>query len=109
MGDFTGAMNLLNSLLQKRWRTGTFTPLTASNADEALIKIITERRKELPFTGHIPWIDLRRLNKDPRFSRTLKRIIDNTTYQLLPNSPNYVFPIPDEEIRLTGIPQNIRE
>ncbi|WP_026765143.1 RagB/SusD family nutrient uptake outer membrane protein [Sediminibacterium salmoneum] len=109
LGDYSGAMTVLNSLLQKRWRSGTFTPLTASNANEALSKIIEERRKELPFTGNIAWSDLRRLNKDVRFARTLKRTILNATYELAPNSPKYVLPIPDEEIRLTGIPQNIRE
>lgn len=109
LGNYSGAMTVLNSLLQKRWRTGTYTPLTASNANEALSKVIEERRKELPFTGNIAWSDLRRLNKDVRFARTLKRIVLNTTYELVPNSPKYVLPIPDEEIRLTGIPQNIRE
>ncbi|MBA4260152.1 MAG: hypothetical protein C0446_13390 [Chitinophaga sp.] len=109
LGDHSSAMNVLNSLLQKRWRAGTFTPLTASNATEALSKIIEERRKELPFTGNIAWCDLRRLNKDIRFARTLKRVVLNTTYELAPNSSKYVLPIPDEEIRLTGIPQNIRE
>lgn len=109
LGDYSGAMTVLNSLLQKRWRTGTYTPQTASNANEALSKVIEERRKELPFTSNIAWSDLRRLNKDVRFARTLKRTILNTTYELAPNSPKYVLPIPDEEIRLTGIPQNIRE
>lgn len=109
LGDFTSAMTVLNSLLQKRWRTGTFSPITASNANEALSKIINERQKELPFTSNIAWCDLRRLNKDVRFTRTLKRTVLNTTYELAPNSSKYVLPIPDEEIRLTGIPQNIRE
>ncbi|MDP3567214.1 RagB/SusD family nutrient uptake outer membrane protein [Sediminibacterium sp.] len=109
LGDHSSAMNVLNSLLQKRWRNGTFTPLTASNANEALSKIIEERRKELPFTGNIAWCDLRRLNKDVRFARTLKRVVLNTVYELAPNSSKYILPIPDEEIRLTGIPQNIRE
>lgn len=109
LGDFSSAMTVLNSLLQKRWRTGTFSPITANNANEALSKIITERQKELPFTSNIAWSDLRRLNKDVRFARTLKRTVLNTTYELAPNSSKYVLPIPDEEIRLTGIPQNIRE
>lgn len=109
LGDHSSAINVLNSLLQKRWRNGTFTPLTASSATEALSKILEERRKELPFTGNIAWCDLRRLNKDVRFARTLKRVVLNTIYELAPNSSKYVLPIPDEEIRLTGIPQNIRE
>lgn len=109
LNEYSNAMSVLNSLLIKRWRTGTFVPLTANNAEDALSKIITERRKELPFTGHLPWMDLRRLNKDNRFARTLKRTIMGKEYILLPNSPNYVLPIPDEEIRFSGIPQNERE
>lgn len=109
LNEHSNAMSILNSLLIKRWRTGTFVPLTANNAEDALSKIITERRKELPFTGHLPWMDLRRLNKDNRFARTLKRTIMGQEYILLPNSPNYVLPIPDEEIRFSGIPQNERQ
>lgn len=109
LNDHSNAISVLNSLLIKRWRTGTFVPLTANNAEDALSKIITERRKELPFTGHLPWMDLRRLNKDNRFARTLKRTIMGKEYILLPNSPNYVLPIPDEEIRFSGIPQNERQ
>ncbi|MBW7892901.1 MAG: RagB/SusD family nutrient uptake outer membrane protein, partial [Chitinophagaceae bacterium] len=50
-GDKDGAMNDLNFLLQKRWKAGTFAPLTASTADEALGLILNERRKELLFRG----------------------------------------------------------
>lgn len=109
LGNVIEAMQTLNNLLEKRWRRGTFIQMTANNADEALLRILTERRKELPFTGHTPWTDLRRLNKDPRYARTLRRIVGTTIHELPPNSSRYILPIPDEEIRLTGIPQNIRE
>lgn len=108
LGDFTQAMQVLNSLLIKRWRTGTFIPLSAIDATDALQKILMERRKELPFTGDIVWTDLRRLNRDPRFARTLRKVIGTQVYELAPNSPRYVLPIPDAEIKLTGIPQNPR-
>lgn len=108
LGQTTAAMSTLNSLLVKRWRTGTFVPYAASSADAALSIILTERRKELAFTCSLVWEDLRRLNRDPRFARTLKKVIGNDTYTLAPNDPKYVLPIPDIEIQLTGIPQNIR-
>ncbi len=72
------------------------------------MKILEERRKELPFTGQLRWEDLRRLNKDQRFAKILVRTIAGNEYQLLPNSKRYVFPIPDIEIELSGIPQNER-
>ncbi|MDP2421440.1 RagB/SusD family nutrient uptake outer membrane protein [Sediminibacterium sp.] len=108
LGQKDASMGVLNGLLVKRWRTGTYVLMSAIDADDALRKVITERRKELPFTGSIAWEDLRRLNRDPRFSRTMRRIVNSTTYTLPPKDPRYVFAIPDQEIRLTGIPQNIR-
>jgi hypothetical protein len=38
-------MNDLNTLLQKRWRTGAFTSATVTGAAEALRLILTERKK----------------------------------------------------------------
>lgn len=102
------AMACLNALLKKRWRSGTFIPLTAATAEEALGIIIRERRKELPFTGILPWEDLRRLNQEARFSRTLRRVLNNAVYTLPPKDPRYVYPIPDNEIKLSGIEQNER-
>ncbi|HEV8083699.1 MAG TPA: RagB/SusD family nutrient uptake outer membrane protein [Chitinophagaceae bacterium] len=104
----TEAMKDLNTLLINRWKTGTFIPYTAINADDALSQILTERRKELPFTGNLPWEDLRRLNKDPRFARTLTRLLNGQIFTLPPNDKRYVYPIPDNEIRLSGIAQNPR-
>ncbi len=108
LGNTSAAMADLNTLLLKRWKAGTFVPFTAANATDALTKIITERRKELPFTGSIRWEDLRRLNKEPQFAKTLIRMLNGQTYSLLPNDPKYALPIPDDEIRLSGIKQNPR-
>jgi len=98
----------LNTLLKKRWNKNvTYVNITAVNADDALSKILVERRKELLFRG-LTWIDLRRLNFDDRFKRTLTRNLDGTLYTLLPNDPRYTLPIPQNVIKLTGIEQNIR-
>lgn len=109
LGNTQEALLTLNTLLEKRWRRGTYRSFTAVNSDEALRIILTERRKELPFTGNLNWSDLKRLNKDTRFARTLKRTIKSVVYELPPNSSRYVFPIPAAEIILTGIQQNERE
>ncbi|NCI49686.1 RagB/SusD family nutrient uptake outer membrane protein [Sediminibacterium roseum] len=107
-GNIVAAMQDLNTLLGKRWRNNTFSPLTAANANAALDMVIAERRKELPFTGTLRWIDLRRLNNDGRYAITLTRILNNQVYTLPPNDARYVLPIPDIEIRLSGIEQNVR-
>jgi starch-binding outer membrane protein, SusD/RagB family len=111
-GRISEAMKDLNDLLRTRWKknsNGTFTYIdqTATDAADALYKILTERRKELVFRG-IRWTDLRRLNVEPRLARTLIRVIDNQTYTLTPNDTRYVFPIPIIETDLSGIEQNIR-
>jgi tetratricopeptide (TPR) repeat protein len=104
--DISNAMNDLNSLLVKRWKTGTFTALTASSADDALSKILKERRKELIYRG-VRWTDLRRLN-DQGANITLKRVLNGQTYTLAANDSRYVLPIPDKEIQLSGVEQNPR-
>jgi starch-binding outer membrane protein, SusD/RagB family len=107
LGNTGTAMSDLNALLLNRYVTGTYTPLTISNADSALTIILTERRKELPLTANVRWEDLRRLGSSP-YAVTLTRVVNGTTYTLSPNDPRYVYPIPDNEIQLTGIQQNSR-
>lgn len=103
----TDALKDLNGLLGKRYQKGTFTPVTVTDAEQLLLIILAERRKELPGRG-TRWTDLRRLNQDSRFAVTLRRDIGGTAYTLLPNSPRYLFPIPDNEISTSGIAQNPR-
>lgn len=93
-GNKDAAMSDLNNLLVKRWKTGSFVALTATNAADALTKVLAERRKELVFRG-LRWSDLRRLNLEGA-NITLKRIIDGTTYTLPPNDLRWVFLIPRE-------------
>lgn len=106
-GNTSAAMLDLNSLLKNRWKTGTFVPFVATDNKDALKQILNERRKELCFRG-LRWIDLRRLNQDSQFAVTLKRIINGQVYTLSPNDPKYTYPIPPDEIQLSGIEQNAR-
>jgi starch-binding outer membrane protein, SusD/RagB family len=108
VGDANAALTDLNALLIKRYKTGTFTPLTINDPQALITKILLERRKELPFTGIVRWEDLRRLNQDPKYAVTLTRVYQGQTYTLKPNDQRYVLPIPDAEIQLTGIQQNPR-
>ncbi|TCD02729.1 RagB/SusD family nutrient uptake outer membrane protein [Pedobacter psychroterrae] len=110
-GSAEAAIKTLNELLVKRWKTGTFVPFSAANPDQALSIILQERRKQLLFRN-ARWTDLRRLNRDPRFARTLKRVLVNgantMTHTLPPNDLRYVFLLPADVISLTGMPQNPR-
>lgn len=105
-GKITEAMNDLNTLMSKRFKTGTFVPFTATNTTEALKLILDERRKETIFRG-LRWLDLRRLNSEGA-NISLTRIQDGQTYTLAPNSPRYTLPLPPDVINLTGMPQNDR-
>lgn len=105
-GNVNAAMTDLNTLLKSRWNKNVqYIDLVASNADDALIKILLERKKSLFLRG-IRWMDLRRLNKDPRFITTVSRTVNGTIHTLEPNSYKYVFPIPDGIITQTGELQN---
>lgn len=105
-GNIASALNDLNILLKNRWKKGSFTQAVATTTSQALQLILTERRKELPFRG-IRWMDLRRLNKEGAQIK-IQRELNGTTYEMLPNSLRYVFPIPPDVIALSGMPQNSR-
>ena len=105
-GNISAAMNDLNTLMIKRFKTGAFVPFTAATTSEALNLILAERRKETIFRG-LRWLDLRRLNSEGA-NIVLTRVVDNQTYTLQPNSPRYVLPLPPDVINLTGMPQNER-
>ncbi|WP_316824727.1 RagB/SusD family nutrient uptake outer membrane protein [Pedobacter miscanthi] len=107
LGQFADAMKELNTLLVTRWAKGTFQALNANDAEDALKIILKERRKELAFRG-LRWGDLKRLNKDPRFAKTIVRTVAGQLYRLNPGDKRYVLPIPAEEIVASGIVQNER-
>jgi hypothetical protein len=106
-GDVADAMNDINTLLVKRWKTGTFIPFKVVLPGEALDTILSERRKELAFRG-LRWTDLRRLNAEGDTLTLLRSGLDKT-YSLKPNSDLYTLPIPPDVIALNPqIAQNPR-
>lgn len=105
-GRLNDAITTMNTLLAKRYKTGTFKPFTQQPADQLLRSILLERRKELVWRG-TRWTDLKRLNKEGA-NITLKRVLDGKTFTLSPNDPKYVMPIPTDEIAISNIQQNIR-
>ncbi|RYY49955.1 MAG: RagB/SusD family nutrient uptake outer membrane protein [Chitinophagaceae bacterium] len=104
--DVAAAMETLNKLLIKRWKTALFVPLTAANSNEALDIILQERRKELLLRG-LRWPDVKRLNKEGR-NIGMTRRLNNLLYALPPNDPRFAIEIPGDIIQLTGMQQNPR-
>ncbi|KKO89177.1 hypothetical protein AAW12_23935 [Sphingobacterium sp. Ag1] len=105
LGDINGAIDQLNTLLIKRFKTGKFVPYNGGTADVTLDIILNERRKEL-LTRCLRWQDLKRLNRDPRYAKTLTRKIGDQIYSLPAGDPRYILPIPQFVINFNGIAQN---
>ena len=99
-------MEILNQLLIKRWKAGTFIPFTATTRDEAVALIRKERRKELLFRG-LRWADVKRYNREGA-NIVLSKTVNGETFLLLPNDLRYAIAIPEDIIGMTGMPQNDR-
>src|SRR5690606_12084108 len=104
VGNIATALKTINELLKNRY-DGTFTPFSSDDNEAVLRFVLNERRKELIWRG-LRWSDLRRLNKDIRFAKTISRDVDGTTYTLEPGSPKYVLPIPNSVILNNDMQQN---
>jgi len=107
-GSTSLAMTDLNALMVKRMAP-PYVNRTAVSANDALVQILSERRKELIFRT-LRWTDLRRLNQDSQFAITLYRDRNNIAYTpLQPNDLRYTFLIPTlQVINLTDMEQNPR-
>ena len=101
-GNKNDALADLNTLLVHRWTdTVVYNPITAASASAALDSVLVERRKELAFRG-LRWTDLRRLNKEGA-NITLSHGLNGQVYRLPPSSHNYVFYLPPDVLRLSGM------
>ena len=108
VGDVGRAMALVNKLRDNRIKNNT--ALTATDKDDALKKVLEERRRELAMSGMVRYIDLKRLNQEVRFAKSVIHITGDGTFRLEPNSPLYVLPIPAKVMRFNSktIQQNER-
>lgn len=107
LNDIGGAVADMNSLLIKKWKSATYVPYDESDPETVLRFILSERNKELLLRG-TRWSDLRRLNLEDQFKKTLVREVNGVEFTLLPNDKRYILPIPPDEIRASGIEQNPR-
>ncbi|MDR3008277.1 MAG: RagB/SusD family nutrient uptake outer membrane protein [Sphingobacterium sp.] len=94
------AMALVNQLRAKRVLAKGNVALTATDANDALVKVVQERRREFMFRM-LRWWDMRRLKDDPLFQTSYTRTFAGKTVTLTPNSNRYVFPIAQYEINLS--------
>lgn len=106
-GKVTEALSTLNTLLKKRQDKNQFITVTETNPDLLLSLVLKERQKELLFRGR-RWSDIKRLNLDLRFQKTLRKVVGGKEYSLSPNSKKYAFRLPEPVVTIGKIPQNIR-
>lgn len=104
-GRWKEGMKVLDELLKMRYAQESFTGVDVDDLEEALGRVLEERRKELAFRG-LRWTDIRRLSTDQRFAVAITRTVNGQTYQLPVVDGGYVFPIPLKVIESTGIRQN---
>jgi hypothetical protein len=105
-GNIEMALQDLNSLLIKRWKSGTFIPYTVASARNVLNLILTERRKELLMRS-LRWMDVKRLNKEGA-GLSLTRLVNGKTHELPANDLRFALPIPEDVISISGMIQNPR-
>lgn len=92
-GNMQDALDDVNELRLNRITPAAyvaFTPADFDNDAEKVLRfVLEERRRELAFTG-MRVIDLKRLNKEARFQKTVKHTAEGVEYELLPNSDQYL-------------------
>lgn len=91
--DIDNALILLNEVQKKRYVHGTHVEVTERNPDKLLCLILEERRKECFYKG-LRWFDLKRLNKDARYAKTITHELWGETFTLEPNDNHYVLAFP---------------
>ncbi|MBE5320026.1 RagB/SusD family nutrient uptake outer membrane protein [Pedobacter sp. MR2016-19] len=104
LGNRQNALDDLNSLLIKRFKTGTFKPYGLATIADLNELIMLERRKELLMRG-LRWADLKRYNLDGA-NIELLRTANGENYSLKANDSRYALEIPQDVVLLSGIKQN---
>ena len=89
------AMAILNTIRKNRIATAAYSDQTAASQEEAIQKVLAERRRELAFTGQ-RWMDMKRLDREDRMPEVKRYTLGTTTVEatLPPKGAGYVFEIP---------------
>lgn len=107
VGENKKALEKLFVFQKNRYKSGSVKEIESDDSEFILKIILEERLKELYRRG-LYWGDLKRLNKEERFKRTLVRNLKDRRYELPPLDARYIFPIPDDVIKLGKLEQNVR-
>lgn len=107
VGTPSKAIEYLNTLRASRIKNHI--PYNASDytdKQKVLELVFDERRCEFAMIGYMRYVDLRRLNKEPQFAKTIVHKVGNETWELPPNDPRYIMPVPQNVLEFNpNIPQ----
>ena len=92
IGSKDNAVNYINQLRDMRIIGNT--PLSAGSNDAALQLVLEERRREFALMGITRLVDLKRLNRETRFAKTITHSCDGESWTLPANDPRYIMPVP---------------
>lgn len=113
LGQWNEGISTVNSLREKRMAADTpadILNLSATGKDDALLKVLEERRREMPFVTR--WYDIRRFNNNetaiddvvltkkfyPYNGGTILGAEVPVTYTLEKNSRRYANPLPEADV-----------
>ena len=107
VGDVDRALERLNTLRDKRIRNNVhYATPTSLSREEVLRLVIDERRREFAFVGLYRLIDLKRMNRESWFAKTITHTAGNDgSWTLPPNDPRYIFPVPERVISFNPMPE----
>ena len=89
----------LNILRENRLKN--YEPLQVSDftTDEELLKFCLDERRRETFQSHLRLFDLKRMNLNPAFAKTVTHTFQGVTYTAEPNSGKLVLPIPAQVLK----------
>ncbi len=105
LGKIGEALADVNYLLSKRLDNKTFKPIVEQDKHDLLDFVLAERRRELAFRC-LRWTDLKRLNRESKYRKTIMREFEGKTIALESGDDRYLFKIPKESVMYNGITQN---
>ena len=95
VGSTAKAIDYLNTL--RAMRVKNFTAYNAADYTDrtkALTLVLDERRLEFAMIGFMRYVDLKRLNTDPNFAKTIIHKVGDETWELPANDMRYIMPVP---------------
>lgn len=95
VGSIANALKHLNTLRDMRIKNNIqYLNTPEKSREEALKLVIDERRREFAFIGITRLVDLKRLNRESWFAKTITHSAEGETWTLPANDPRYIMPVP---------------